>query len=312
MCPFLDDEESDNNEFVEEERSRINFFKNDRKFFIIGGASAVVAFAVVCYVLCFNSKPVDLEDLPVIHAENTPFKIKPQVNEQVKHQDKTVYDNISGDSRKIEEKIAKPVEEVVSLPETDVEDVLSEEEKNDIIQAFDELAPKTEPERKVKPVKEKKTAPVRAEELTIVEEKPRPKPKLQPPLKSIKPENKTPIKPIKQEKKASIVKKKKRLKDVLKDVVAEEMQSLSSYEKPSVMVQIASVPTKAAAEAEYNRILYRNKYLKKVGKRIYKVNLGTNKGVRYRVQVGPFSNREKAKHIVEKLRDGGCSAYISK
>lgn len=312
MCPFLDDEESDNSEFVEEESSRINFFKNDRKFFIIGGASAVVAFTVICYVLYFNSKPVDLEDLPVIHAENTPFKIKPKVNEQVKHQDKTVYDNISGDSRKVVEKIAKPVEEVVSLPETDVEDVLSEEEKNDIIQAFDELAPKTEPERKVKPVKEKKTTPARVEELTIVEEKPKPKPKLQPPLKSIKQENKAPIKPIKQEKKASVVKKKKRLKDVLKDVVAEEMQSLSSYEKPYVMVQIASVPTKAAAEAEYNRILYRNKYLKKVGKRIYKVNLGTNKGVRYRVQVGPFSNREKAKHIVEKLRDSGCSAYISK
>lgn len=300
MCPFLDDEESDNNEFIEEERSRINFFKNDRKFFIIGGASAIVAFAVICYVLCFNSKPVDLEDLPVIHAENTPFKIKPKVNEQVKHQDKTVYDNISGDSRKVTEKIVKPSEEVVSVPETDVEDVLSEEEKNNIIQAFDELAPKMEPERKkeVKPVKEKKRDPIRSEELTIVEEKP----KLQPPLKRVK-----------QEKKALIAaKKKKRLKDMLKDVVAEEIQSLPSYEGPSVMVQIASVPTKAAAEAEYKRILYRNNFLKKAGKRIYKVNLGKDKGVRYRVQVGPFPNRERARHIVEKLREGGFSAYISK
>lgn len=300
MCPFLDDEESDNNEFVEEERSRINFFKNDRKFFIIGGASAIVAFAVICYVLCFNSKPVDLEDLPVIHAENTPFKIKPKVNEQVKHQDKTVYDNISGDSRKVTEKIVKPSEEVVSVPETDVEDVLSEEEKNNIIQAFDELAPKVEPERKkeVKPVKEKKRDPIRSEELTIVEEKP----KLQPPLKRVKQEKKAPI----------AAKKKKRLKDMLKDVVAEEIQSLPSYEGPSVMVQIASVPTKAAAEAEYKRILYRNNFLKKAGKRIYKVNLGKDKGVRYRVQVGPFSNRERARHIVDKLREGGFSAYISK
>lgn len=298
MCPFLDDDDNqpDNSEFVEEERSRTSFFKDEKKFFIIGGVTAVVTFIVIGYVLCFNSKPVDLEDLPVIHAENTPFKIKPKVNEQVKHQDKTVYDNISGDSRKVVEKIAQPSEEVVSVPDIDVDDVLSDEEKNDIIQAFDELAP--DPEyNETPPVKEKKKRQIQSEELTIVEEQP----KLRPPLKTIT-----------QEKKAPAVKKKKRLKDVLKDVVSEELGSSPSYENSSIMVQVASVSTKAAAEAEYKRILYRNKFLKKAGKRIFKVNLGKDKGVRYRVQVGPFKSRTKARKVVSELRSGGFPAYIAK
>lgn len=294
MCPFLDDD--DDSGFIEQEqpvrenRVRLNFFKDEKKFFIIGGVAAAVACLVTGYVLYFNSKPVNLDDLPVIRAETTPFKEKPKSNEQVKHQDKTVYDNISGDQRKVEEKVVSQPEEVVTVPEVDVEETLTDEEKNSIIQAFDELAP--EKEYKINYVSKENKKPITSGNLTIVEEEARP-----------------PLNIVKEEKKGSVTptRKKTRLKDVINAAT-----ETPAFENSSIMVQIASVSTKASAEAEYNRIVRKNQFLKARGKRIFKVDLGKSKGVKYRVQVGPFSSKSEAKKVVSALKDNGFSAYISK
>ena len=40
--------------------------------------------------------------------------------------------------------------------------------------------------------------------------------------------------------------------------------------------------------------------------------LGPKKGVKYRIQVGPFKNKTEAKKIISAMRDNGCSAYISR
>ena len=78
------------------------------------------------------------------------------------------------------------------------------------------------------------------------------------------------------------------------------------------MVQIASVSSKAAAESEYNRLVSRNRFLRGKGKRIYKVDLGPTKGVKYRIQIGPFKNKAEANKIIAAMRDNGCAAYISR
>lgn len=166
MCPFLDEEDFDDYEEVIEAPKRekepgveFSFLKNDRKFFVIGGLASLVAFSSVVYFLYTNSKPVNLDDLPVVKADPTPIKVRPQNNTQVQHQDKVVYDNISGDMHRRDEKecvISQP-EEILSISEMDSDGVLSPEEKRKIISAFDDLAPAdTEKEYRVNYVKDRK------------------------------------------------------------------------------------------------------------------------------------------------------------
>ncbi|MDR2158292.1 MAG: SPOR domain-containing protein [Holosporaceae bacterium] len=294
MCPFLDDENDYPMESPPVHDSeggfRSNFFRNDKKFFLIGGGVSIATFCIIAYVMYSSSKPIDLEELPVIHADPAPFKVKPVANEQVKHQDKMVYDNISGNKRKVEEKIAQPPEEVLSIPEIDGGETLSDEEKKNIIQAFDELAP--EKEYKINYVK--KDAPiVKSDNLIIVENKYR-----------------TPIHRI-EDSSPAIKKPKQRLRDLMgttNEIVASPEVSSGG----NVMVQIASVTTKSAAEVEYSRLLLKNNFLKGMGKKIIKVDLGEKKGIRYRIQVGPFKARGDANKIVSMMRKNGFSAYISK
>ncbi|MDR1982579.1 MAG: SPOR domain-containing protein [Holosporaceae bacterium] len=302
MCPFLDDEDDypiDIPKTSETKRNfRSNFFKNDRSFFIIGGGASVVAFCIVAFIIYYNSRPIDLEELPIISADSTPFKIKPPASEQVKHQDKTVYDNISGDKRKVEEKIAQPPEEILSIPEVEVGESLSDEEKQNIIKAFDDLAPQKE--YKINYVKQG-VSKIKSDNLVVVENEYRP------PINKIEEKNKV------EEIKPSLVAKKQ--KQRLKDVVEKTSNTAdveSGNRSSELMVQIASVTTKSAAEAEYRRILLKNKFLKGWGKKIFKIDLGESKGIRYRIQVGPFKTREEANKVVSLMGKSGFSAYISK
>ncbi len=328
MCPFLeeegnedfDDYQIDNGRHLRPSKTdnfRSAFLKDDKKFFIIGGAASIVAFCAVMYVMYSNNKPIDLEDLPVIKADTAPIKIKPTNNLQVDHQDKIVYDNISDVKRAsvAERTIAQPEEEVLSINETDLDGVLSEEEKKNIIQAFDDLAP--EKEYKINYVKnggnkaamDKHNSESTAR-IKIVEDE-------SPPIKRVGPEDNPRNKPLSQSKKH-----KEKIKDFS---AAKKSESYNSKRKKleaedeftparggSVMIQVASVPTKSAAEAEFKRIVSRNKILKGAGKKIVKVDLGKSKGITYRIQAGPFKNNAEAQKVVSSLRNNGFFSYISR
>ena len=304
MCPFLDDEDFEEYEEIidgaeKKVQRKTTFLKDDKKFFIIGGSASVIAFCSVAYFLYSNSKPIDLEDLPIIQADPMPIKVKLQKNTQVNHQDKIVYDNISGNKRKKEEEhvIAQP-EEVLSISEMDSDGVLSEEEKQKIINAFDELAP--EKEYKINYVKNSakennNRRVVESENVKIVEEE------SLPPINRVSPkDDSTPNNG-----------KNKKHKTKLADLVEQKLPSANS-KTGTVMVQIASVPTKNGAEVEYKRIANKNKFIKNYGKKIYKVDLGRAKGSTYRIQVGPFKNNAEAQKVVSALKNNGCFAYISK
>ena len=305
MCPFLDDEDFEEYEEIidgaeKEVQRKTSFLRDDKKFFIIGGSASVIAFCSVAYFLYSNSKPIDLEDLPIIQADPTPIKVKPQKNTQVNHQDKIVYDNISGDKRKKEEEhvIAQP-EEVLSISEMDSDGVLSEEEKQKIINAFDELAP--EKEYKINYIKDgtkenSNHRVVESENVKIVEEK------------SLPPINRVESKERNNATTNNNVKDKKH-KAKLADLVD---QKASSAKVGTVMVQIASLPTKGGAEVEYKRIANKNKFIRNYGKKIYKVDLGRAKGSTYRIQIGPFKNNAEAQKVVSALKSNGCFAYISR
>ncbi|MDR2067844.1 MAG: SPOR domain-containing protein [Holosporaceae bacterium] len=291
MSPFVDDEDDrvvdqDWSPIPPDDDQKPFFLKDDKKFLIIGGASSVAALFTVAYIIYSGSRPVDLDELPIIQADPTPVKVKPQINEEVKHQDKTVYDNISGDKRVVEEKLAPQPEEVLSIPEMDSGEIISEEEKKSILQAFDELAP--EKEYKINYNAKAQTAKA------IINDS-----------KSAENELHPPINKIDEEKIAQDAKKEKKTRN-------KGALEKSAAEDGGLMVQIATVSTKTAAEAEYNRILRKNKFLKKNGKRIFKIDMGERNGVKYGIQVGPFKNREEARKIVTAMKKNGFFSHISK
>ncbi len=335
MCPFIDDEEFNyENSSSSEQFNRgmvSNFFKNDRKYFLIGGSIIVVVFLTVLGLINSNTT-VNIDELPVIHAEQTEFKEKPLENKQIQHQDKIVYDNISGYKRPVVEKLAAQPETIVDIPEIDVSESLSAEEKQNIMQAFDDLAPDkeykinyktrnysansknyqvgalSESENKTLQVlKNKKKLSLNEKKLLSELEK-----KV---LNSYKTEESgnnivlPPINKIDGTTKTS----KKRLKDIVKEQNSKQQFNNKSNDKSqNIMVQIASVTSKAAAEREYLRIRLRNRFLSGKGKKIVKVDLGKDKGIRYRIHVGPFKNVDEAKEIISAMKANGYSAYISR
>lgn len=345
MCPFVEEnvEGVDYDVVPDAEFNRglvSHFFRNDRKYLFIGGTAIAVVLIAIIGILNSRMTPVNIDELPVIQAEKTPIKEKPTQNKQVKHQDKIIYDNISGNQRKVVEKIADQPEAVLSIPEIDMSESLSDEDKKTIIQAFDDLAPEeikinyvekhpkidrsvrqksydsltsaeNETLRKLK--NKKKLSAKERNQLRILTDK------ISNSYKSGISIEETALPPINTSINNPVSikttkKKKRRLKDSIADKTNKQKlaEEVTRSRRGDIMVQIASVGTKASAESEYNRLVRRNRFLKGKGKKIYKVDLGPDKGVKYRVQVGPFKNKAEAKKIISAMQDNGCKAYISK
>lgn len=302
MCPFIGEEDEELTTRPKFDALKARFFTDEKKVFIVGGIASVVVFFTILGVMYMNSKPVNLDELPIIHADNSPVKVKALKNNSVKHQDKIVYDNISGDSHVVVEKVAPEPEEVLSIPEVEVEEALSQEEKKSIINAFDELAP--EKEYKINYVKTKNpkksacTMQTR-ENYAAAEDY-----EALPPIKRVEERSLRSATKSRQ-------KSKKKLKSIINQAESTENYADLPRAQGSVMVQIASLPSKSAAESEYNRISKRNRFLSRYKKKIYRVDLGRKKGIRYRIHIGPFKNKNEARKIISALRENGCSAYIS-
>jgi hypothetical protein len=377
MCPFLDDEDdfTEYNDFSQdsndpglslentENRPQSPYsLQDDKKFFLMGGIASIAAFGAIAYFVYSNSKPIDMDELPIIRANTTPMKIKPSKEDHVGHQDKIVYDNISGEkTAAVAVKTIPPPEEVLSINEVDLEASLSEEEKKNIIKAFDDLAP--DKEYKINYVKngsKKGISSANATEsgtkklsrqnvglsknnsavsnvgdnksqtseehriiangLMIVEDGSLISSNNNATLDTVDDAQKSsdrqldasydpPIKRIKEnsERNASAKKKKKsRLKNLVNEL--DDTSSASG----GIMVQIASLPSKSAAEAEYKRLLPKNKILRGLRKSVVKVDLGRNKGLRYRILVGPFRNQSEAGKVIREMKQTGVNAYVSR
>lgn len=288
--PFLD--ENDNEEYYTDDhgsdfstRRESSLIRGDKRFYLIGGVTSVIAFLSIIVFIYNSNKPIDLGELPVIRAETTPLRVKPASNKQVEHQDKLVYDNISGDTRVLKEHVAPDPEEP-SLDDYSYkrqDDVLSQEERESIIREFDELAPKTSTAHTSLSTKKDINRYNGTEEL-------------QPTVNRAETNRKKLHKNIVQKlKKNSLL-----------------ATSLETSKKGTIMVQVASVNSKTAAEAEYSRLLRKNKFLRGSGKKIVKIDLGPAGGIKYRVQVGPFKSRKEASKVISIIKNNGFSAYISR
>lgn len=258
--------------------------RDDKRFFLIGGIAALFTFIVILYIMYSSSKPIDLDDLPVIRADTTPIKVKPPKNGQVSHQDKIVYDNISGYNRKVAEKTAPPPEEI--LPINKEEEIFANE---DTVNGYTSSSSEN---KTTKATRSKGSGKIR-----IVEERL--------PIKKIEADN---SRKVKKQKISNLIKKVEK-----GNVTSENSDELYGIKKGgNIMLQIASMHTKAAAEVEYKRVVNRNKFLKRFNKKIEKIDLGRKKGIIYRVKVGPFRNKSDAQKAIDALKKKGFSTYISR
>ena len=356
MTPFLSEEEYnfdneidgcvvENEEQTPSKYSRLlesGFLKDDGKFFVLGGVAAFFVFCIITYVMYFNSKPVDVEDLPTIQADMTPYKIKPEINNQVNHQDKIVYDNISGDRRAVKrEHIVPSPEEIMTLPEpenehieaedtlpSNIEQINANEPKNKKILINEIISEEKSPKSNVSavndlvvvenaelaepPIKKIEIPTTRSEKKQEIQEHPHQT--IKDFINGSRDELKNKLKKKIQEENS--VKKENKTEDKLENKNANTVKQDSAAQilpaKGNIMIQMAIVRTKAAAEAEYKRIANKNKFLKRVGKKIAKVDLGKKKGIRYKIQAGPYKTVSEAKKAVKLMKENGFTAYIAK
>jgi cell division protein FtsN len=216
---------------------------------------------------------------PLIRADQSPIKVVPESpgGMEVPHQDKTVYDRLSGKPETVEaERLLPPPEVVVNKP-----------------------APVTEPEEKVTSnevplVKQ----PVGEPEKPVVASTPPPtvpvaKPTPEPEVKTAKTEAK-PVAPTK-----SVAPAKS---------VAPKSQPPSLKKPSGHLIQVGAYRTAAKATTGWNRLVKANKaLLGGLSPVVVKADLGS-RGVFHRLRAGPVDGPEAAAALCNRLkqRKVGC------
>lgn len=353
MCPFIDEDNFlDDSPYDHKENNSVHknaissyLLQEDKRFFVIGAAVSVIVFFIAIYMIYSNSKPVDLEELPVISADNTPIKVKPDHNDAVKHQDKVIYDNVSGNER-------KAPEHIVELPKNinNVEEELSDSEEeeasslrskttanntpsmkqelddnNDEVEAknikeknYEKILKNSEaatPEKPIAAVKKSTNSVAKtSSESIFVQENEREAQERDEQLDLEQNEDSAASEShedtVAQKKRAQIRAKKEKNK-----LAAEKLsvrKRIAKSRTGSVMIQAGLLKTKIGAEKEYNRLVKKNDCLQGTGKKVVKVDLGKPRGVMYRLQIGPFKTKSDAKKVVATLKKRGFVTHLAK
>lgn len=236
----------------------------------IGAVSvAVIAAFVLALWYAYDqgvNKGVSLAP-PVIKAPEGPVKIKPEEpgGMEIPNQDKQVYQAMEATKPepKVEQLLPPPEE-----PEPEVEPAQP--------QPSVELETAAKPEVEVKPV-EPPTAPATATETAKVETEPKPAP--QPASKPAPP-------PAKK-----------------KAAAPKPQQQVAAAAQGSFMIQLASFRNEQAANNAWKTIGGKHApVLKSLKQRVLRIDLGSGKGVFYRLQAGGFPTRAAAESACAKLK----------
>lgn len=230
-------------------------------------------FSLAWYAYHTSQQPLASEDSEVINADDTPYKEKPQQpgGMEIEHQDATVYDMISEDSGKKEEKVEQ------LLPESEEPMVTRDIEKEESREVGDWMKKSDE--------EEKESAAAEPEE---TEEK-------SDPVKEATPVKEEPVKeevaPVKVEKPAAVKPK---------PVPAPKAAAPSG----SAQVQIAALKSQAEAESMWKSLSSKHSVLKGKSHTVVKADLG-DKGVFYRLRVTGLADKSAAAKLCSSLQSSG-------
>ena len=267
-----------------------------RRIFIV--ISILVLIGILIAVVA-SSVPTgsdgDDSAVPIIRAETTPYKIKPEDpgGMNVPNKDSTIFETLKGqpEENKVENLLedesdtaasvvrdeapakAAPVTDINDLKIDDAEDV-SETETSPPqpvapkVEAPKVEAAKIEPAKKVEPKVEPK------EEVSIID--------------TLKADSKPATAPVKKVESKPVVK-------------AEPVKSSGS-----TYIQLAAVKSEAEASTQWSKFKAKNPELSALSMRAQKADLG-EKGIFYRIQAGPLSAADATKTCAAvKSRGGNC------
>lgn len=85
----------------------------------------------------------------------------------------------------------------------------------------------------------------------------------------------------------------------------------TNAKKAKFQLQIASSSSRTSTEAEWTRLSRTHAILRKMPHQIVSVDLGAEKGVRYRLYVGGWASYEEAKKARQKFEKAGISAIVA-
>lgn len=294
---------------IEEEKSFISkFFSTLVMLAALGGLGVLGWFAYE-----EGKSPVGFEQLPLIKAETSPFKIKPEDpgGMEIPNKDKAIYDTITSaetdESKEGEReiKIVPPPEEPVDLedlvktqPElssiADIDDEKEEDKSEEKMVKEEEIKMEEKAEEKVQIGKEKPALNViRLSEVPIKPEK-----------KNIKinkittPDSSGPVE--------IVFKPRLVIEGTAKEKPGE------SVEKKEHRVQLSSYKTPETLQLGW--ITLQKKFPELLGDLRHSVEIVDlkEKGKYYRLQAGPFSDKDVADNLCKKLIEKNQSCLIAK
>lgn len=240
-------------------------------------------FSLAWYAYHTSQQPLASGESDTIQADGEPYKEKPQQpgGMEIEHQDATVYDMISENGEKKDEKVEQLLPEAEEPMVTrDAEEKPVPKEVSDWMKKQSETAEaasgsEEEAAKSVeaeKPVQETEAKPVAPIKETVKEKTP------------AKVEKPAPVKP--------------------KPVVAQKPAAIAPASGGSAQVQIAALKSQAEAEAMWKTLSSKNDVLKGKSHAVVKADLG-DKGVFYRLRVTGLADKAAAAKLCSSLQSRG-------
>ncbi|WP_417789086.1 SPOR domain-containing protein [Terasakiella pusilla] len=270
--------------------------------------------------------PMDQDQVPIVRAEPSPMKEKPQDpgGMDVPNRDKTVYDRVSGENTepKLERLLPRP-EKPLDKPAQTLGEIEAETTAAGITKSLPPL-PETPEEvaeavaQTPAPVEEVKELPaVPTEEMATEIEAPTPAPVEDPngPRALVK-RSEQPLAVDKQDKDDLAAKIAEALQEPKTQAPKQVAAATPPAPKPTAtenptsgyLMQILSSKSESGVETTWKKIKANNgDIVNGLNANIVKADLG-DKGIYYRLRLGPVQSGDEAKNICAKLkkRDVGC------
>lgn len=296
---------------------------------LILAASVIAALGGAAWYFV-GSTPMDQDQVPIVRAEPTPMKEKPQDpgGMDVPNRDKTVYNRVSGENTepKLERLLPRP-EKPLDMPAQPVDTIEAEANATGLTKSLPPL-PETPKEvgeveaQTPSPVEEAKVLPaVPTEEMAEEIQEPTPAPVEDPngPRALVK-RSEQPVAVNKQDKDDLAAKIAEALQEPKSDA-PKQVAAVTPPTKPNAapssvqespmagyLMQILSSKSQSGVAATWQKIKTNHgDIVNGLKSNIVKADLG-DKGIYYRLRLGPVQTGDEAKNICAKLkkRDVGC------
>lgn len=253
----------------------------------------------------FSGKERPPEHVPIIRAETTPYKIRPENDEQpqIPHEDKLVYNRLapSTDQPKVERLLPGPEKPIFIEPKVEIIEEVNSIDSEEMFPLEITPAP-TKPQVVVVKTPKQETFPLLPAKPTL---KPRQSsPKVESTRLSIVPRRRPAgsARPVTQKMQKVVIPSRPVAKSNNRAAPVRSPQRVVPAQKARYRVQLAAMRTPTLARQEWHRLASINPELKRLKPHFVRTDLGARKGIFYRVQGGRFVTQAQAQRLCRQLK----------